>query len=122
MPESIKYAGSVSVPGGPAVAFSETLSLEIFAKANIVVSSTTPPVVVPIAGAVLLLLVRATSYTGLKFRTSATDAALGDLDQPLLIAGKGALDLFSPGGLTSLTFETTNTTSTTIDIFVGYQP
>jgi hypothetical protein len=119
MPESIKYAGSASVPGGPALSFSETLSLDVFSKANIVVTKTSS-VTVPFSGKVRLLMVRASAYTGLKFAVGASTAQA--LDQPLIVAGTGLLEIVSPGGLTSITFSTTDSKPATLDIFVAFAP
>ncbi|MEA2569397.1 MAG: hypothetical protein QOI24_1398 [Acidobacteriota bacterium] len=120
MPESIKYAGSASVPGGPALSFSETLSLDVFSKANIVVENGAD-VTVPFSGNVRLLMIRASAYTGLKFAVAPSTTAQA-LDQPLIVAGTGLLEIVSPGGLTSITFSTTDTKPATLDIFVAFAP
>lgn len=120
MPESIKYAGSASVPGGPALSFSETLSLDVFSKANILVKKGSP-VKVPFSGKVRLLMVGASAYAGLQFAVGASTTPL-DLNQPLIVAGTGLLEIVSPGGLTSITFSTTDSKPATVDIFVAFAP
>lgn len=120
MAESIKYSGSASVPGGPSLAFSQDATdLDVFTKANVVVAANGTKSV-PFAGTVRLLLVTSSSYSDVKF---AIDAG-GDheLDMPLLVAGKGAFEIFAPG-MKTLKFTNSNTTkAVTLNVFAAVKP
>jgi hypothetical protein len=124
MAETIKYSGSASVSGGPSLAFSQDIAdLDVFTKANLVVPAANGTKTLPFAGTVRLLLVTSSSYTDVKFAldtgTAGTDH---DLDMPLLIAGKGALELFAPG-LKSVKFTNTNATkAVTLNVFAAVKP
>jgi len=120
MPESIKYAGSVSVPGGPSLGFTETLSLQSFTKISKEVPQSDKTTFDTKGSEIALLFVRASNYGDLNYTVDAEVAgSKTPLAVPLVIAGAGAIDRISKKGLESLTFYNGLTVPVKVEIFIG---
>jgi hypothetical protein len=118
--EMIKVSGSASVPGGPAVGFSKTIPLSSYTKYK-KIAPASDNVEFETAGSNLrLLLVRASDYTKLGVTVNAEVAAdQKPLEDPLLIAGEGALERFAGGTLDKLVFHNGHTEDITVEVFIG---
>ncbi|HEX3066932.1 MAG TPA: hypothetical protein VHX14_00030 [Thermoanaerobaculia bacterium] len=120
MPESIKYAGSVSVPGGPSLAFTETMPLESYTKISAEVPPSDKATVDTKGSEIALLLVRATDYSSLNYTVdSEVVTSKTPLAVPLLVGGAGAIGRLSKKGLESLTFYNGLTVPVTVEVFIG---
>jgi len=124
MAETVTYAGSASVAGGPTVPFTVTLNVDGYKKFNITVGMGTKQTLnLGTAGAtVSLLLIKASTYgSDLTFDAGGGEGAL-PLDAPLLVGGTGALKLVKAGGVESIEFDNKSTDDVTIDVFVARTP
>jgi hypothetical protein len=120
MPEPIKYAGSATVPGGPAVAFTEPLAVTSYTKISAEVPKEGKVALDTKGNNIVLLLMKASNYKTLAYTVddeAATKQTL--LGVPLMIAGAGALGRFSKKGLETLTFFNDLKDPVTVEVFIG---
>ena len=125
MPEKIAYVGSVTVLDGPRVAFNREIVIEGYDKFSVAVPDT-QSVVVNVGAdtsSVNLLLMTASQYSidstkKLTFKVDSKAAQF--LQEPLLIAGAGALAAM--GTFAKVTFENKLGADVTIEVFIARDP
>jgi hypothetical protein len=125
MPETIRMSMSVQVDGGPSLAASPSILVDIYDKISIVV----PPEDAPATGVTVKLQPDVTANVDVVAITSSHYAAtnltydLGGeidiaLDGPQLFAGAGMLGLFS-AALEDMTIKNSIDTDVTVSVLVG---
>lgn len=125
MPETIAYAGTVAVAGGPKVAFSESLVVEAYNRLSVTIAkSASQKVFLGTADSeIRLLLVRSTKYDPSKVTFQIEGAGTARvLDMPFLAAGKAAVALLGATSPTFLTFKNDLTDEITVDIIIARDP
>jgi hypothetical protein len=117
MSETVTYAGSATVAGGPQVAFTFNLIAEGYSKFNITVPKKTSKALDLKLKTlkVALILIKSTAYSD-KLKVDPGGGALA-LDAPMIIGGTGAVSLL--GGVNTLTFDNQLDDPVTIDVFVA---
>lgn len=129
MPETIEYAGSVAVVGGPQFSFKRTITSGGYQKFQIEVDQgATKKIDLGIASTEKVRLLAITSSKYDKLLTFVLNApatppatAVRELDQPLLIAGTAGIELIG-AALTDIQFTNGLTEKIVIDLVIVRDP